>query len=600
MKDIYQFYEGRIIAFSKKLEHLKKKIHLVGSIRLLIVVAALITLWLFREGNVWLLSGIFIGYLIPFIILLIFHNRLFHQKEYTETLVTFNQNELKALNYDFSAFDGAKEMTNPEHSFGLDLDLFGERSLFQSINRTTTKSGKTLLANWFIHPLDNRQTILTRQEAVKELTELTELRHHFYVTGSLYKNSDTSETIYRQLNMPPVFANHKIWNILQYAIPVSWITGIVLVSLNILPTILLSWLFLLCIFISYCKIKSVTKLHNSVDKLVKILSSYASLAKAIENQPFQAEELKGIVSSLTNNNQKASVIIGLLSKHLNALDQRYNWFFGLFLNAFYLWDIRQCIRIEKWKKAHTQNSEKWFTALAQFDAISSLGGFAFNHPEYTYPEITEKYFCMEGKALGHPLLHRDVCVKNDIAIEKNPWFLIITGANMAGKSTYLRTIGVNYLLACTGVPVCAQYLKIYPAHLVTSLRTADSLADNESYFFAELKRLKMIIDRLAQGEQLFIILDEILKGTNSVDKQKGSLALIKQLISKQACGIIATHDLMLGTLEKEFPEQVKNYRFEADITNNELTFSYLLREGVAQNMNACFLMKKMGINNIEL
>ena len=244
---------------------------------------------------------------------------------------------------------------------------------------------------------------------------------------------------------------------------------------------------------------------------------------------------------------------------------------------------------------HGEDTERWFEALALFDAYCSLGGFAFNHPEYIYPEIADVYFKMEGKALGHPLLRRDICVKNDIEIRKSPWFLIITGANMAGKSTYLRTIGVNYLLGCIGAPVCAASLTLYPARMVTSLRTSDSLASNESYFFAELKRLKMIIDRLQQGEQLFIILDEILKGTNSIDKQKGSLALMKQLVANQACGIIATHDLALGELEKEFPNQIKNYRFEADIQDNELTFSYQLREGIAQNMNACFLMKKMGI-----
>ena len=166
---------------------------------------------------------------------------------------------------------------------------------------------------------------------------------------------------------------------------------------------------------------------------------------------------------------------------------------------------------------------------------------------------------------------------------------------MAGKSTYLRTVGVNYLLACIGAPVWAKQMKIYPARLVTSLRTSNSLANNESYFFAELKRLKLIIDKLEAGEELFIILDEILKGTNSMDKQKGSLALIKQFMTLQANGIIATHDLMLGTLADIYPDDIRNYRFEADITDNELTFSYRLREGVAQNMNACFLMKKMGI-----
>lgn len=197
--------------------------------------------------------------------------------------------------------------------------------------------------------------------------------------------------------------------------------------------------------------------------------------------------------------------------------------------------------------------------------------------------------------MGHPLLHRNTCVKNDIDIRQSPSFLIVTGANMAGKSTYLRTVGVNYLLACIGAPVYADRLAVYPAALVTSLRTSDSLVSHESYFFAELKRLKMIIDRLQRGEQLFIILDEILKGTNSEDKQKGSLALMKQLVHYRSCGIIATHDLMLGSLADEFPDAIRKYRFEADIEDDSLTFFYRLLPGVACNMNACFLMQKMGI-----
>ena len=192
-------------------------------------------------------------------------------------------------------------------------------------------------------------------------------------------------------------------------------------------------------------------------------------------------------------------------------------------------------------------------------------------------------------------MNRDRCVRNDIDMVKRPFFIIVTGANMAGKSTYLRTVGINYLLACIGAPVCARQMEICPARLITSLRTSDSLNDNESYFFAELKRLKLIIDKLQAGEELFIILDEILKGTNSMDKQKGSFALIKQFMTLQANGIIATHDLLLGTLIDLFPDDIRNYRFDADITDNELTFSYRLRPGIAQNMNACFLMKKMGI-----
>ena len=193
------------------------------------------------------------------------------------------------------------------------------------------------------------------------------------------------------------------------------------------------------------------------------------------------------------------------------------------------------------------------------------------------------------------MINRDKGVGNDIDILSSMYVLIVSDAIIIAKSTYLLTDVVDMLFSCTVLPVHAKSLTVYPACLVTSLRTADSLVSNESYFFAELKRLQMIIDRLNAGEELFIILDEILKGTNSVDKQKGSIALVKQLVKKGTCGIIATHDLMLGSLAESFPENVHNKRFEADITNDKLTFTYQIRDGVAQNMNATFLMKKMGI-----
>ena len=253
------------------------------------------------------------------------------------------------------------------------------------------------------------------------------------------------------------------------------------------------------------------------------------------------------------------------------------------------------MQIEKWKEKYGPILPQWIDAAIEMDALCSLANFAENHPGYIFPTPTDTAFTLEGKGLGHPLMNREKCVCNDIDIAKRPYFIIVTGANMAGKSTYLRTVCTNYMLACVGAPVWAKSFTFYPAHLVTSLRTTDSLNDNESYFFAELKRLKFIIDKLKAGETLFIVLDEILKGTNSVDKQKGSLALIKQLLAQQANGIIATHDLVLGTLKDIFPTEIANFCFEADITHNELTFSYHMREGVAQNMNACFLMEKMGI-----
>lgn len=595
MEKIYNYYKENIAAYTRRAGNLKKRIHIMGSIRLALFVGVVFSLWLLWGQNWLILAGVSIAFIIPFVLLMIYHNKLFYKKSYTDALILLNQNELKGLDYDFSPFDGAADKNIPEHDFSLDLDLFGNRSLFQAINRTVTLFGRDLLADWFIHPLIDKKAILKRQEAVQELASHSCLRQDFYVTGVLQPGSKNDPDLIHALTQgKTVFANSIFWKCLIWIIPTLWLLFIIGYSLELIDGTVGTLYFLISLLIANARVKQISALHNSVSKMEQIFHTYSDLMKWIEGDGFQSVELKGISNQLSDNKGTASFFIRQLSKYIGGLDQRFS-FAGLLMNIFYLRDTRHAILLEQWKKRHSEDVSRWFDALAHFDALCSLSGFAFNHPDYTYPSITDSYFSMEGKALGHPLLRREACVKNDIDIPKSPWFLIITGANMAGKSTYLRTVGVNYLLACAGSPVYADSLTVYPARMVTSLRTSDSLVSNESYFFAELKRLKMIIDRLQQGEELFIILDEILKGTNSIDKQKGSLALMKQLVACKTCGIIATHDLVLGTLEKEFPDQIKNYRFEADIKNEELSFSYQLREGIAQNMNACFLMKKMGI-----
>lgn len=595
MEKIYTYYKENIEAYSRQSASLRKRIHWMGTLRLALVGGAVVALWLFRAQTwpVWV--GIGLLFLLPFAALMVYHNRLAARKDYTDALILLNRNEWNGLNYDFSAFDGAPEKSSAEHSFSLDLDIFGPRSLFQSVNRTVTFGGKEVLADWFLHPFTSKEAILSRQKAVEELASHTQLRQHFYVTGKQRQGDKNDLTLLSKLTGGTnYFLDRPLWKALIWVIPAGWLVFGIGYAAGLLPGSWGNLFFLISIFAAYVRSKQVNDLYNSVTKMERILLTYSDLMKSFEGDTFQSKELTALCNDLSNGKTVASQAIRQLSRYIGALDQRFS-LAGIILNVLIMRDTRHALLLERWKQQYAADLPRWFDALAHFDALCSLGGFAFNHPGYIYPAIADTYFRMEGKGLGHPLLHRDVCVKNDIDIRKSPWFLIVTGANMAGKSTYLRTVGVNYLLACMGAPVCADSLTVYPARLVTSLRTSDSLASNESYFFAELKRLKMIIDRLQQGEELFIILDEILKGTNSVDKQKGSLALMKQLIAYHACGIIATHDLVLGSLEKEFPGQVKNYRFEADIRNDELSFSYRLREGIAQNMNACFLMKKMGI-----
>ena len=265
------------------------------------------------------------------------------------------------------------------------------------------------------------------------------------------------------------------------------------------------------------------------------------------------------------------------------------------MNYFFLWDILQSRRLDRWRGIYKDYLEKWFETLSCFDALNSLACFSFNNPGFIFPEPVDTAFVLKAEDCGHPLILEDSRINNPIGLEGWKQFIIVTGANMAGKSTYLRTVAVNFILAMTGAPVCASKFVFSPAEIFTSIRTRDNLLQNESYFFAELKRLKAIIDELDSGTQLFIILDEILKGTNSKDKQMGSLALLKQLIRYNATGLIATHDLSLGSLIEEFPENIRNKRFEVEIENDNLVFDYTLKDGISRNLNATFLMKKMGI-----
>ncbi|MDR3141930.1 MAG: DNA mismatch repair protein MutS [Tannerellaceae bacterium] len=595
MENVYKYYNDTVDAYTRRVDNLRKRIHLFGTIRLFIVIAAIGLVWLAWAQSWLLLAGVLLLCAIPFFVLMFYHAVLSNKKTYAEALIRLCNDELNGLNYDFSAFDGAPEKINSGHSFSLDLDIFGEHSVFQSINRTVTFIGKELLASWFTHPLADKESIVYRQEAVKELSSLSWLRQRFYVTGMLQPgNRNDANLLARLADMPVYFSKHTFWRLSVWVVPALWILLSAGLLYNLTDTTLFCSLFVLSFLVSYSNLKKINKIHHTVDKMEKILATYAQLMKSIEGDTYKSTLLTDIGCQLVSKDITASKAIKKLSSHIGTLDQR-GTLTGVLLNIFTFRDIRVSIAIEKWNTEYGAYIEHWLNALAQFDALSSLAGFHFNHPDSVFPQIAGNYFRMEGKALGHPLIPRDVCVKNDISIRENPWFLIVTGANMAGKSTYLRTVGINFLLSCIGSSVCAEELTFYPAKLVTSLRTSDSLASNESYFFAELKRLKMIIDRLKEGEELFIILDEILKGTNSADKQKGSFALMKQLITYNACGIIATHDLALGSLEQEYPAQIRNYRFEADITNDELAFSYKLREGVAQNMNASFLMKKMGI-----
>ena len=588
-------YTERLSLTKGQLQQVKKQIFRISMLRLTLFITGVAGIYFFFSQTPLLIVCICLTFL-PLFILVKIHNRFFIRKEWLETQAHIIQEELQALSGDYSSFEDGKEYVNPEHPYSFDLDIFGRRSLFQSINRTCTFFGKNRLAKWLQNHLHEKTSIEKRQEMVREISEHTLFREQFRVAGLVHHSQSSDAEKIQAWSQSPAQYLHAGW-------VKAFIRGVPVINSLLLITSLIGWTSFSCLglsfgiflVLSFGIIKRATYIQETYGKQLKSLNGYARLIALAKAEDWKSAGMLELMERFNLNGQSPVQALQQLSKELDRLDLRNNQFLYVLLEGSIFFQLQEIVRIERWKVRYGQHISEWLETVGELDALCSLGTFAYNHPQYTYPELTEKPFCFLATQMGHPLMPASQCVKNDATIPSRPFFLIITGANMAGKSTYLRTIGVNYLLACIGAPVCCERLKLYPNQLITSLRTSDSLSDNESYFFAELKRLKRIIDLLNQGKQLFIILDEILKGTNSMDKQKGSFDLIRQFMQLKANGIIATHDLLLGSLIKQFPEEIRNYCFEADIKENELTFSYKLREGVAQNMNACFLMKKMGI-----
>lgn len=588
-------YTERLSLTEGQLQQVKKQIFRISMLRLALFIAGIAGLYFFFNQTTLLIVCICLTFL-PLFILVKIHNRFFIRKEWLETQARIIQEELQALSGDYSSFEDGKEYVNPEHPYSFDLDIFGRRSLFQSINRTCTFFGKVRLAEWLQNHLHEKTSIEKQQEMVREISEHTLFREQFRVAGLVHHGQSSDGEKIQAWSQSPAQYLHAGW-------VKAFIWGVPVINSLLLITSLAGWTsfswlglsFGIFLVLSFGIIKRATYIQETYGKQLKSLNGYARLIALAKAENWKSAGMQELMERFNLNGQSPIQALQQLSKELDRLDLRNNQFLYVLLEGSIFFQLQEIVRIERWKVRYGQHISEWLETVGELDALCSLGTFAYNHPQYTYPELTEKPFCFLATQMGHPLMPASQCVKNDATIPSRPFFLIITGANMAGKSTYLRTIGVNYLLACIGAPVCCERLKLYPNQLITSLRTSDSLSDNESYFFAEPKRLKRIIDLLNQGQQLFIILDEILKGTNSMDKQKGSFDLIRQFMQLKANGIIATHDLLLGSLIKQFPEEIRNYCFEADIKENELTFSYKLREGVAQNMNACFLMKKMGI-----
>ena len=530
----------------------------------------------------------FIATMLGFIYLVKVHADLDSKRKYFQRKAQLNQVELDVLEGNFQHLDTGKEFLNPNHYYSYDIDLFGEGSFFQYFNRTKTQGGKQLLSH--LLQANNIDDIVEKQNGVRDLADEVEWRQHFW--ASLDKE-DKPEQIKDLLQWVVSYQPYlSKWRLLLLLFPLLSVVLIYALSIGLIPTLFFVAWFGLGLLITGRFVAKTSVVNEQANKLAEQISHYATLLEAVERKEFKSKNNRFYQEQIKTSTEDASKSLHKMSVLLNRLNSRENLLVAIAGNALFLWELNAVFRFEKWLETHKQNLPHWFEAIYYFDAVLSCANYAFNHSSDTYPTLSDNNLTLQAEELGHPLLNPQKRINNDIEIEKNS-FVIITGANMAGKSTFLRAVSLSLVLANAGMPVCAKRYIYTPIKLITSMRTSDSLKDDESYFFSELKRLKFIVDCI-QKDTYFIVLDEILKGTNSKDKEAGSKKFVERLVRSGSTGIIATHDLSLCEISKQYP-QVVNHYFDAEIIDNQLHFDYKIKDGVCQNMNASFLLKKMGI-----
>lgn len=593
MENSESFYKEQLELNKTESKRIFKQMSLLSILRLSVFVVTVFGIYLsFKQWQVATAIGV-VGAAI-FLFLLSRYTDIKSKRALHKRLVIINEDELNIAFGDFHDRADGSEFQNPKHYYSLDIDLFGKGSFFQFINRTSIKEGTEKLTE---HLLANDiSNIETRQEAIQELATLPKWRQNYSGVAQGVEVEHSANSIIKWLKeYKPFLSPVHYWLTIGFSLVsvVILLFGVTeIVSISFTGYRLLFWL-ILGLGITAIYLKRINIIAQNTERAKDTFRQYALLLERIENQEFKAPLLKEQQQKIKSEGLKASEVFAKFSKALDALDNRNNLISAIFGNGLLLSDIRQTYHVEQWITKYADKVEDWFEVVTFFDAYNSFGNYAFNHQGFTYSEITNESTTISAEALGHPLLNAEKRVDSDLELQEEQFF-IVTGANMAGKSTFLRTVALHIVMANVGLPICAKKSKYKPIKLITSMRTTDSLTDDSSYFFSELTRLKFIVDTVDKDTNYFIILDEILKGTNSTDKAIGSRKFVEKLVKLNATGIIATHDLSLTEIDKEL-EAVKNYYFDAEIINDELYFDYKLKEGVCQNMNASFLLKKMEI-----
>ncbi|MFV8344195.1 MutS-related protein [Flavobacterium sp. XS2P39] len=588
-----EVYKAKKEVFLTALNKINKKYNSISFLRLLTIVFFLVSIYYYikTSGILFIVSSVFLFTL--FVVLMRIHSKVLFQKQIKQALLEINENEMVYLGRNKIPFENGQEFNDFHHPYAYDLDIFGEHSLFQNLNRTATFIGKKTLAKQLL-TLSPNDEIIRNHQAVKELSEKLDWRQEFLAFAKISNDNQSSyDTLLKwsTFNSTPI---SKTGVFISYCSPILFLGVLIayLVTSNTLFASILSYLFVFNLIVLGRFMKRIQIEIANSSNIDKSIHQYGLLLEKIEEESFQSEKLIDLQQKLTFKKENASIHLKQLAGLFSKMDSIGNFVTAIVFNGTFLFNLHVLKSLIQWKKEHAEALEDWLEVIGEFEVLNSLANFAYNNPKFVYPTLNTD-FEIDFSNLSHPLLNEKTRVGNTVSFHPES-FMILTGSNMSGKSTFLRSLGINMVLSGMGSPVCASQANVHPLSVLVSMRLSDSLSDSESYFFAEIKRLKQIMDEL-ENRPAFVLLDEILRGTNSDDKRNGTIEVVKKVIGKRAIGAIATHDIEVCLTTNEYPNILTNKCFEVEIINNDLHFDYKLRDGICKNRSATFLMKKMGV-----
>lgn len=597
---IYSTYANAVEQTKVAIQILDKKINSNSFGRLAVILGGGgLLFWSFQQKQIWLVSLLFALIILLFAFLIRRQSRLEKERDNLKAFLRVNENEILLRDQRKNCYSEGQEFEDGRHPYLSDLDIFGRYSLFTLVNRAATKLGILQLAQWLSAPA-NKETIQQRQNAVKELS--AELHWCQQLQTTLIFNLDQQievKAFLRKYFQSGDFSfGNAFMRIYVAIVPFVMLAGIILALAGVKVIGYVFILALVHVFWTLAMAGRVSSFSSKIDKVGGILNAYADGIRLVEERRWSSELTNSLQQrvSVKGNKGKLSAAFKELGGLINKLDARNNILVGTVLNMFLLWDFKQVMAIVRWKSRYEENILEAFDVIAEFEALLSFATLKRNYPDWAFPVLLEdtRHGKITGEAINHPLINEAYAVANNYDANEHR-IALVTGSNMAGKSTFLRTIGINAVLAYSGAPVCASSLELPIYKLITYMRIKDNLNESTSTFKAELDRMKYILDTVDQDKDSFFLIDEMLRGTNSVDKYLGSRAIIKKLISMDGKGMVATHDLQLSTLEAEYPGIVRNYHFDIQVKEGEMLFDYKLKDGECKVFNASMLLKGIGV-----